>query len=298
VEKAALLLEHKANPNIQNEVGNTPLDIARSGEGGHLFQQMLYSEVSPGSGGPVSGEKEQKLADLRTAAGGLANLPKRDRIEVRRGSESFLTITKDPQGRNRYSLLEAIASTYGIISQRTTHPNRPGLPMPVAGMGNGLPFPDFKKVIIYRRTDNSVKQTTIAVNVEDILNSGDCSRDIWLEWGDIVEIPETDHPVGQRWLGLNGEDPVAITKCIARQVTITVKGESKTLNLVWSPPGYGAPTSMLRPVLYNSGLIRVSSDLTHVKIIRKKSAEWVIDCTSDEPDLWLRDGDVIEVPEK
>jgi len=61
---------------------------------------------------------------------------------------------------------------------------------------------------------------------------------------------------------------------------------------------------MLRSVLDNSKLVRVSSDLSRVKVTRmdpetKKKQEWVIDCTKPEQaDLWLRDGDVIEVPEK
>ena len=61
---------------------------------------------------------------------------------------------------------------------------------------------------------------------------------------------------------------------------------------------------MLRSVLDNSKLIRVSSDLSHVKVTRidpetKKKMEWIIDCTNNQQsNLWLRDGDVIDVPEK
>jgi hypothetical protein len=61
---------------------------------------------------------------------------------------------------------------------------------------------------------------------------------------------------------------------------------------------------MLRSVLDNSKLVRVSSDLSRVKVTRtdpesKKKLEWTIDCTNpSDSDLWLRDGDVIEVPEK
>jgi hypothetical protein len=48
-----------------------------------------------------------------------------------------------------------------------------------------------------------------------------------------------------------------------------------------------------------------SSDLSHVKVTRRdpvtgKKSEWILDCSNSpsSPDLWLRDGDVIEVPEK
>jgi hypothetical protein len=56
--------------------------------------------------------------------------------------------------------------------------------------------------------------------------------------------------------------------------------------------------------LDNSKLVRVSSDLSRVKVTRadpatKKTTEWTVDCTNPkDSDLWLRDGDVIEVPEK
>ena len=62
---------------------------------------------------------------------------------------------------------------------------------------------------------------------------------------------------------------------------------------------------MLRSVLDESKLIRSSSDLTRVKVTRRDSTNtkprvWTVDCSVPDkaPDLWLRDGDVIEVPEK
>jgi hypothetical protein len=61
---------------------------------------------------------------------------------------------------------------------------------------------------------------------------------------------------------------------------------------------------MLRSVLDNSKLVRVSSDLSRVKVTRidpqtKKRQEWTIDCTNpDQANFWLRDGDVVDVPEK
>ena len=61
---------------------------------------------------------------------------------------------------------------------------------------------------------------------------------------------------------------------------------------------------MLRSVLDQSKLIRFSSDLSRVKVTRRdpatsKTRDWVLDCSGgNAPDFWLRDGDVIEVPEK
>jgi hypothetical protein len=52
-------------------------------------------------------------------------------------------------------------------------------------------------------------------------------------------------------------------------------------------------------VLDQEKLIRFSSDLRRVKVTRPNSNQWIIDCSSDNPpNLWLRDGDIVEVPEK
>ena len=61
---------------------------------------------------------------------------------------------------------------------------------------------------------------------------------------------------------------------------------------------------MLWPVLDESKTLLASSDLSRVKIKRKdatgKIYEWTVDCSDAKspPNFWLRDGDVIEVPEK
>ena len=61
----------------------------------------------------------------------------------------------------------------------------------------------------------------------------------------------------------------------------------------------------LLPVLMQSKLVLVSSDLSRVRVTRRDAAtgekrEWVVDCSDSKfaPDFWLRDGDRIEVPEK
>ena len=98
-------------------------------------------------------------------------------------------------------------------------------------------------------------------------------------------------------------------------MTLKIKGESTTLKLSpeimygnMNPPDERFilvhASFMLRSVLDNSKLLRVSSDLAHVKVTRHdpitgKTEEWTVDCTNPrDADLWLRDGDVIEVPEK
>ena len=310
----ALLLEYKANPNIQNELGFTPLDLAKTGETGQIRSGMFV-----GNDGSYNAnvDNQKKIADLLIQAGGLADLPKRNRIQVSRASSPGVFFTKGSHDWNRYSLLELIADSYGIISQNTSgewgtaRHARPNL------FSDGFRFPDFKNVVIYRRMDASAKETAINVNLEEILKTADCSRDVWLEWGDVVEVPEADHPVDQKWRGLSDPEVTALTNCVTRRVTLRIKGEDTALTLapnffqtpsMLTPSEYEwsltHPSFMLRSALDNSKLIRVSSDLTRVKVTRvdpqtKKKQEWVIDCTKfNQADLWLRDGDVIEVPEK
>jgi ankyrin repeat protein len=308
----AILLEHKANPNVQNNSGLTPLDLAKNWEpvpGTMVMGMPGIDRVGDG----------KKIAALLVKAGGLANLPKRDRIEVRRASTAGVAFTKGSHDWNRYSLLEMIAAQYTFLNQKGAGVwDRNGSARSIMWDRN-FPFPDFKNVIIYRRTDLSAKQKAIYVDVESVLGSGDCSKDILLEWGDVVEIPEADHPIDQHWSGLTDGTITALTNCTARQIVIVINGVSTPVRL--SPqfaPQY--PTQMagqtdsamlmahvsfmLRSVLDNSKLVRVSSDLSRVKVTRvdaqtKKKLEWVVDCTKPEQaDLWLRDGDVIDVPEK
>jgi len=61
----------------------------------------------------------------------------------------------------------------------------------------------------------------------------------------------------------------------------------------------------IQPVLRSSNLLLSSSDLSRVKVTRKdattgQTREWILDCSKPEraPAFWLRDGDVIEVPDK
>jgi len=312
-DAVAILLAHKANPNIQNDMGYTPLDLAKSGSSSGRIEAGMWTASLGWIG--VTADKEKESVDLLMQAGGLANLPKRNLIEVRRGLSTAFTIRKDSPNRNRYSLLESIAIAYGLLGQQSSGEWVATTDTRQSSFNLKLRFPDFKHVVIYKRTDNSAKQIATTVDVENILSTGDCSRDIWLDWGDVVEIPEVDHPVEEQWPGLSDEHIAAMGKCLARQATVKIKGESTALKLAPefraanAIPGDSMRTLvhasfMLRSVLDNSKLVRVSSDLSRVKVTRidpetKKKQEWTIDCTKpSEADLWLRDGDVIDVPEK
>ncbi len=193
---------------------------------------------------------------------------------------------------------------------------------------SSLPFPDLKHVTIARFDSVSGKEATIDVDLESVLASRDCSDVQWLQWGDKVLIPEKDHPVTQSWLGLPTEQAEFIAKCNTRKVTLRVKGEDYRLHLgtfadkirsivtgAAAEAGEKKKSGLEKVVVINdakfflsniltrSELLRSSSDTTKVKLKRvdpttEQAVEWITNPFSSKNDFWVREGDVIEVPEK
>ena len=188
-----------------------------------------------------------------------------------------------------------------------------------------LPFPDLKQISIERIDPADGKDKILHIDLEAILSSGDCSRDQRLQWGDKINIPELDHPVNQIWQGLSSEQWKTIVNCTSRSVTVIVKNEHFKLHLIGSrdksrrivSAGGAIPNQRgeeieivvndgkfyLSSVLAQSQLLRSSSDTTRVKVKRtdpgtKKSMELIVSPFQTKNDLWLRDGDLIEIPEK
>lgn len=64
-----------------------------------------------------------------------------------------------------------------------------------------------------------------------MLESGDCAKDVRLNWGDVVEIPEADHPLNASWPGFSREEMANLKKCLTRQVEIVVKGKATKITL-------------------------------------------------------------------
>jgi hypothetical protein len=350
---AEVLLGHKANVNAHDIGGWTPLhyaaDLASNrGDATALVNLLLAAgaEVNArDSNGstplkqllrPTSGAQileSQKAAALLRQHGAVEDLPLMDRIEIRRPTANYSSVvfSKGTNDYNRFSLLELLATHYGFISdQLSPIPPSWRSSMEIANHGTkfnpasctaagSLAFPNFEKVILRRPTSDGRGWTTNSLNVSQIFKSGDCSKDVRLEWGDVVEIPEADHPINATWQGLPTEGLVMITNCLKRQIQLTIKGQ--TTNLVLAPlttkprdnwenpvdgtPMWFPPQFTLLPALSDSGLLRASPDLSRVKVHRHdphcgQSSEVILDCSDSKatPNFWLRDGDAIEVPEK
>jgi hypothetical protein len=303
------------------------------------------------------------LADLLRKHGALDDLPKLDRIEVSRSAANYSAVlfTKGTNGWNRFSLLELIAAHYHLACVGTIPflpvRMRPPMHPPIAGdqpatsntpapdlatkpryifhIRDGLPFPDFAGVVIRRATPDGKGRIEIKVDLASVFKSGDCDRDVWLEWGDVVEIPEENHPMNAMWTELPAAATDLLAKCLARRVEIRAGEQSTPLDLRPDFDDQGVFT--LRAALTHArdaGLLKTSSNLSRVKVTRHdpatgKKCEWVLNCAPSPqatpidvsrdfsqrlqaitersrndgqfgavPDLWLRDGDVIEVPEK
>ncbi len=210
-------------------------------------------------------------------------------------------------------------------------------------MQNPFSFPDFTRVKVNRLTPKEGETKEITVNLEVAFNSGDSAKDLWLEWGDVVELPEQDHPLNEYWSGLPQQVVETLEKCLRRKVEILVKGQTNAIMLtsphlsnnpsravptrsvrgmpvpgsISNPPGIVAIVGQdlesqkeisyfrLYDVVLNANVLRASSDVTRVKVRRsdpetKQQRELVFNLEKSDPrnDLWLRDGDVIEIPEK
>jgi len=156
------------------------------------------------------------------------------------------------------------------------------------------------------------------VDLEQALENIDCSRDQWLEWGDAVEIPERVHPLNTGWASLSGSEVATLTNCAARMVRISVSGTNFAVRLQplirWpglssSPPQYTFAflPIMLRNERQVNRHLRSSSDLARVTVRRvdpetKEVRAMTFDASEGKVpfvhNLWLRGGDVIEIPEK
>ncbi len=314
-----LLLAKGADPNLRDNAGNTPLALAKA-------PNPLYrgpeSARPPGFGGPrpvpaPAAPGRGEIAELLRQHGAVEELPRTDVIEVRRPSANFSQVVfiKGTNNYNRFTLYEVIAAHYGFVTAST---GPQSYNVSIGTLQGPLAFPDLNSVTIHHPTADGLGWTATQVNYSTFLDQSiECSFNRQLEWGDVVEIPEADHPINAVWRGLPEEVLANLKRCVDRQVQLTVKGQTTNLLLSLRTTAvpvsvYGgdsrvatpSPSFILLPVLQSSGLLRASSDLSRVKVKRRDAAtgqvyELVFDCSNGSgPDFWLRNGDAIEVPEK
>ena len=298
-----MLLAKGANPNVRNNTGQTPLDLTKSQPGAGVVTTLRSGEE------PRANPKE--LATLLRQHGALDDLPNLDRIEIRRPEARFAksVFLKATNDWNRFTLLDVLFVSYfsGELNFQQVHAN--GQPTSFAERLSDqlsvstLPFPDLHRIVVVRAGSKAGQQPN-RTTVDLILPTGgvDCAKDIPLEFGDVVEIPEREHTLQENAVGLMKEELQAIARCREGTVGLVVRGKRTELK-VWPISLQASVSQILQRSEVRSALFS-SSDLSRVKVTRQKGAstkpnEWIVDCSGGKThDLWLRDGDVIEVPDK
>jgi cytohesin len=331
-----LLLADKADPNVRNNQGKTPLDLLKDIAGQNYTGEKKALAV--------------ELADVLRRHGALDNLPDLDLISVSRPSANYSSdiFRKGTNDWNHFTLLEVVAAQCQFLA---ASPDETGSRYDASAFwpSLALPFPDLAHLRIRRPASDLKSWKEQTVDLASGLKSGDGSNDVTVEWGDVVEIPEAEHPLNERWPGFSISELTNLKQYLTRHLVLIVKGQTNAITLepeIKIPAAKDAnrnsveidpKTSFwLKPVLLQSKEILTSCDLSHVKVSRRdaktgQTRQWILDCSNPPPpsngfgshprdipppfgpggggqsvrihasplsDLWLRDGDVIEVPEK
>lgn len=314
-----LLLDNHADPNVRGSDGKTPLDLLKETIGQVSPAGQMVNGISP--------EDEEKaklasqLADLLRQHGALDNLPDWNSIKVSRSSANFSMIIfqKSTNDWNHFTLLELLGEM------------RDGFSSPSSG------FPDLAHLVIVRPSQTGAETQKIKVNLLNATNGINCSKDIPLQFGDTVEIPELEHTLAAPEVFLTKDQAATIMDYLknkAGSAKLIVDG-GQTVQLPLEPLDFSQIGNVLQENAAQA-VLTSDSDLSRVKVTRRnpstgRTNEWILDLSNNQSPgnfgsspstfqirlqtiinnasrhnnnyqpssgLWLRNGDVIEVPEK
>lgn len=323
------LLDAKADPNRRPRGGGpTPLELVED----------LVANAQEGS----SKKNAVENARLLRAAGAKDRLPDFGAIQVVRKQSGRMLRTRvfrtqatnDP---NAFTLLELLAAHQGpLVAPEVFHMGSrpetdatgapaagnpavgfgggllPGGPVltsfprafsPSAPVGRGFAFPDWRRVVIHRPSPDATTWEEIPVDVDAWIASGDCLGDKPLKWGDLVELPERDHPLDAAYEGAPKGLVNVWTNCLTRTVEFRIRGETRSVKLsLAAKKNESQDPFSLNGALRQPSLLRTTSDLRNLRIERRGPTgvqTWNIDGSDAgiTASFWLRNGDRIEVPD-
>ena len=159
-------------------------------------------------------------------------------------------------------------------------------------------------MVIHRPFPDGTRWEEIPVDVDAWIASGDCLGDKPLKWGDLVELPERDHPLDAAYEGAPKGLVNLWTNCLTRTVEFRIRGETQSVKLSLAAKKIESQDPFsLNGALSRPSLLRSTSDLRNLRIERRGPAgvqTWNIDGSDAEvtASFWLRDGDRIEVPDR
>jgi ankyrin repeat protein len=310
------LLDGGANPNVRNANGKTPLMLAEDAASGNI-------NIDPKTPQPAANDSRSDI-DLLREHGALEVLPDWDHISVSRTAKKYSAtiFNRGTNEWNQFTLYDLLGVQYDLSSASVRgNWSQDSWTYNLNPVNNSLSFPDFSRIVIHRPQRRGTSWTNLKIDLAHALGSGECAADVPLQFGDVVEVPESDHVVNAPWIGLTTNQLMTLAHCLTRHLQINIDGTTTNLTIgpqvdmggSWHSQFNSYDVSalvkltlqgfMLWPVLEDSQLLLSTSDLSHVHVKRHDTTtgqihEWTVDCSdpNSAPDFWLQDGDSIEVP--
>jgi ankyrin repeat protein len=307
--KIHLLLDHGVDPSLRNGMGYTPLEW--------LNRTALPGSPAKRFAGQVSASAAEVAALLRSR-GGAFDHPTFEGPSVRRTSSGAGKAVFRADATNRITAVEALAIVYGWLdpvgrirdvrrgfAKRSTQVE-PRRMLP--GDGPGFEHPDWERMMLRRPKDGGGWEET-PLRLSLLISATNCDQAPLLRNNDVIEIPERAHPLGDSDLDKGTALWPLITNCLyTARYTFVIAGSTQVVGA-----GFESDVDVLMPDGRPAGLcdwmerigFPANVDLSRVRVRRRAFRDqpaWVetFDLSKDQPekgDLFLRDGDVIEVPE-
>jgi len=268
--------------NVQDNTGKTPLN--------YVPLPLVSTEAEVAS-------TWAKIDQLLRQHGAVEDLPDFSSIRITRAGypQPWVVFQADTNRLNHFTVMETIQNAYALWSGN--FPNSP------------LRFPDFSRVKILKPVPGKPgERKEITLNLLTSSDQFDCAKDVPLDFGDVLEIPEREHPLSEPPVGLTQAQRDELSVCLTRHVTFRVKGQPTEITLNGATSGTYLSTALSLGAVQK--ILRSSSDFANITVKRpisgtggvKDIARSVLPFwNKKEPlqnDLWLREGDVVEVPDR